>query len=197
MRAQEQEVLPPESGDSDHDRFQMLLSLSLDGELGQPEAGLLESHLDRCGLCRAEWTLWQAIDRKLRSAPMPRLAPDFSQRVALRLARQERARNVQIGLLLTVLTVFVWSLGLAGICGLAGALIYTNLNSIAAAQQFFVDAWAVGGVVGQSLWDVVVEMTTTPTALNVVSAYMVVTALALAVWFLLIQRSVQPARSRA
>ena len=196
MAAQIPETHASTSHTTDHSDYMVLSSLALDGMLEASEQARLDRHLEQCSRCRMQWLLWQVIDQKLHAAPTPEPGPNFSHQVAERLARQERLRNMQLGLLLTVLTVFVWALGLVGAFALIGALIYTNLAQFTAAGQFLGDAWAVAGVVGQSLWGVVVELTATPTALGVASAYLVITAVALAAWCLLIQRSAQPVRSR-
>ncbi len=181
----------------DHSEYLMLISLELDGMLDADEKWRLDGHLERCSACRAQWQLWRALDNRLRETPMPVPAPGFADSVAQRLALQERRRNLQIGVILTVFTVVVWSLGLVGVCALAGTLIYTNLERLTETGLFLSEAWAVAGVVGQSLWDVIVELTATSTALGVASTYLVVVIAALAVWCVIIQRTTQPLRSRA
>lgn len=181
----------------DHSEYLMLISLELDGMLDSDEKKRLDGHLERCSACRAQWQLWRALDNRLRETPMPVPAPGFADSVAQRLALQERRRNLQIGVILTVFTVVVWSLGLVGVCALAGTLIYTNLERLTETGLFLSEAWAVAGVVGQSLWDVIVELTATSTALGVASTYLVVVIAALAVWCVIIQRTTQPLRSRA
>lgn len=190
------EVPMTPSNSADHSDYLMLISLELDGMLDAEEKKRLDRHLERCSGCHAQWLLWQVIDQKLLAAPMPVPAPGFSRLVAEGIYRQERLRNIQVGLLLTVLTVLVWSLGLVGVCALAGTLVYTNLARFAEAGLVLTEVWAVAGVVGQSLWEVIVEISGTPTALGVASAYLVITVVALAVWCTVIQRTTQPVRSR-
>ena len=180
----------------DHSEYLMLISLGLDGMLDADEKRRLDVHLERCSSCRAQRMLWQAIDSRLQDAPAPVPSPGFSHSVAQRLARQERRRNLQIGVILTVFTLLVWSLGLTGVCVLTGAVVYTNMDRFAETGLFLSEALAVAGVVGQSLWDVIVELTATPAALGVASAYMVVAVAALAVWCVVIQRTTLPFRSR-
>jgi predicted anti-sigma-YlaC factor YlaD len=174
----------------------MLISLDLDGMLDAEEKGRLDRHMDQCSQCRVQWQLWQVIDQKLRAEPVPEPAPGFSQMVVERIGRQERLRNIQIGLLLTVLTVLVWSLGLVGVGVMSGALVYANMGRVAATGQFLSEVWAVAGVVGLSLWEVIIEATTTTTTLGIASAYLVIVVLALAAWCIFIQRTTQPVRSR-
>lgn len=180
----------------DHSEYLMLISLALDGMLDSDEKRRLDGHLEQCSGCRGQWLLWQAIDDKLRAAPIPVPAPGFSRSVAQRLARQERLRNLRIGVILTVFTLIVWSLGLVGVCVMAGGIVYTNLGRLEETGLFLNEVWAVAGVVGQSLWDVIVEMTATSTALGVASTYLVVVVAALAVWCVIIQRTTQPLRTR-
>ena len=180
----------------DHSEYLMLISLELDGMLEADEQAQLDGHMEQCSACRAQWQLWQKVDNRLREAPMPVLAPGFSHSVAQRLARQERRRNLQIGVMLTVFTLLVWSLGLIGVCALTGAVVYTNIDRFAETGLFLSEAAAVAGVLGQSLWDVIVELTATPAALGVASGYVVVAVAALAVWCIVIQRTTLPFRSR-
>ncbi len=180
----------------DHSDYLMLISLKLDGMLDPQEKVRLDRHLEQCNQCRTQSLLWQVIDQRLHAAPVPELAPNFSHQVAARIARQERQRNLQVGLVLTVLTVLVWALGLVGACSLVGALIYTNMGSFAATGQFLAEAWAVAGVVGQSLWEVILETASTSTTLGIASVYLVIVVGALAVWCIFIQRTTQPVRSR-
>ena len=105
--------------------------------------------------------------------------------------------NLRVGVMLTVFTLLVWSLGLVGVCVMAGGIVYTNLERLEETGLFLSEAWAVAGVVGQSLWDVIVELTATSTALGVASTYLVLVVAALAVWCIIIQRTTQPLRTRA
>ena len=180
----------------DHSEYLMLISLELDGMLEADEQARLDGHMEQCSACRTQWQLWQTLDNRLREAPMPMPAPGFSHSVTQRLVRQERRRNLQVGVMLTVFTLLVWSLGLTGVCVLTGAVVYTNMERFAETGLFLSEAVAVAGVVGQSLWEVIVELTATPTALGVASAYMVVAVAALAVWCIAIQRTTLPFRSR-
>jgi len=182
---------------TDHSEYMMLISLALDGMLSPEEKEQLDGHLEQCKGCRAQWVLWQAIDDRLRAAPVPVPAPGFSRSVAQRLAQQERLRNLRIGVMLTVFTLLVWSLGLVGVCTMTGALVYTNLDRLADTGLFLNEVWAVAGVVGSSLWEIVVEVTATPAALGVASAYVVLAVAAITVWCVIIQRTTQPLRSRS
>ena len=182
---------------ADHSEYLMLISLALDGMLESDEKERLDGHLEQCSECRGQWLLWQTIDDSLRAAPVPAPAPGFSRSVVQQLARQERLRNLRVGVMLTVFTLLVWSLGLVGVCVMAGGIVYTNLERLEETGLFLSEAWAVAGVVGQSLWDVIVELTATSTALGVASTYLVVVVAALAVWCIIIQRTTQPLRTRA
>ncbi len=182
---------------ADHSEYLMLISLALDGMLDSDEEKRLDGHLEQCSECRGQWLLWQTIDDSLRAAPVPAPAPGFSRSVVQQLARQERLRNLRVGVMLTVFTLLVWSLGLVGVCVMAGGIVYTNLERLEETGLFLSEAWAVAGVVGQSLWDVIVELTATSTALGVASTYLVVVVAALAVWCIIIQRTTQPLRTRA
>ena len=179
-----------------HSDYLMLMSLALDGMLDSEEKKRLDGHLEQCSGCQAQWLLWQAIDDRLHAAPVPVPAPGFSRAVAQRLAQRERLRNLRIGVMLAVFTLLVWSLGLVGVCVLTCALVYTNLDRLAETGLFLNEVWAVAGVVGHSLWEIVVEITATPAALGAASAYLVIAVAAIATWCIIIQRTTQPLRSR-
>ncbi len=196
MAAEKSRIHTPPRPTAVHGEYLMLVSLALDGMIEAGEQRRLDSHLLRCSECREQWELWQLLDQKLHAEPVPQPAPGFSQRVVGELIRQERRRNVQIGVFLTVLTILAWALALVGTGVLAAALVYTNLGSFAAAGRFLAEAWAVSGVVSHSLWGVATELTAAPTALGVASVYLVITTVVLGVWCLIIQRSAQPVRSR-
>ena len=183
-------------GNGDHSEYLMLISFELDGMLDEEEKGRLDRHLKLCSHCSGQRQLWQVIDRRLAATPTPEPAPGFSQAVIERIERRERLRNLRVGLLLAVLTVFVWSLALAGIGLLASALVYANLDHFSAAAQFLGEARAMAEVVWQSLWGIVVESTATTTTVGIASAYTVVVVAALAGWCIFIQRTTQPVRSR-
>lgn len=194
QRLMEMPTLPV--GNEDHSKYLMLISFELDGMLDGEEKGRLDRHLMLCSHCRGQRKLWQAIDRRLAATPTPEPAPGFSRSVIEQIDRRERLRNLRVGLLLAVLTVFVWSLALVGVGLLASALVYANLDHFSAAFQFLGEARAVAGVVWQSLWGIVVESTAKTTTVGIASAYMVVVVAALAGWCIFIQRTTQPVRSR-
>ncbi len=196
MAAEKFQIHTPPGPTVVHGEYLMLVSLALDGMIEAGEQRRLDSHLQHCSECRVQWELWQLLDRKLHAEPVPQPAPEFSQRVVGELIRQERRRNMQIGIFLTVLTILAWALALVGAGVLAAALVYTNLGSFEAAGRFLAEAWAVSGVVSHSLWGVATELTAAPTALGVASVYLVITTVVLGAWCLIIQRSAQPVRSR-
>ncbi|MDE0429896.1 MAG: zf-HC2 domain-containing protein [Caldilineaceae bacterium] len=196
MAARKSQIHTPPGPKAVHDEYLMLASLELDGMLDAGEQRRLDAHLQRCSDCRVQWQLWQLLDQKMQAEPVPQPAPGFSQRIVEELIRQERRRNLQIGIFLTVLTVCAWALALVGAGVLAAALVYTNLGSFAAAGSFLAETWAVSGVICHSLWDVATELTAAPTALGVASVYLVITTVALGVWCLVIQRGAQPVRAR-
>ena len=183
-------------GNGDHSEYLMLISFELDGMLDLEEKGRLDRHLKLCSHCSGQKKLWQAIDRRLAATPTPEPAPGFSQAVIERIERRERLRNLRVGLLLAVLTVFVWSLALAGIGLLASALVYANMDNFSVAVQFLGEARAVAEVVWQSLWGIAAEATGGTTTVGIASAYMVIVVAALSGWCVFIQRTTQPVRPR-
>lgn len=183
---------------ADHSDYLMLISLALDEMLEPEEKQRLDRHLDRCDTCRSQWILWQVIDQRLRVAPMPAPSPEFVYQVAERVRQQERQRTLRVGLLLAVLTVFVWSIGLAGMGLVAASLVYTNLAWFTEMRQFLTSTWTMGSVVGHSLWGVLIGLPTTPKLLGAATtcAYFLVSVLALASWSIFLRHSMQPVEPR-
>jgi anti-sigma factor RsiW len=123
-----------------HDRYKLMISLSLDGMLTPSEEEELSQHLEGCALCSDVQFRMASVDR-LFAAPVE-LAPslDFSARVMARVEAHEVQRRRR-----------PWLIGL---------LVFASLlvaSAIAAPTMFFVfglDAWlpdvsALAGVLGQ------------------------------------------------
>lgn len=74
-----------------------MMSLRLDGRLGDAEGAALEAHLAACDDCQAAWRRLQALECLLRSAPA--VAPPLRLRVhtLARLERREKARRTLVG----------------------------------------------------------------------------------------------------
>ena len=89
------------------------MSLMLDGRLAAQERAELEAHLQVCDECRTRWVAFQQVDRVLSNAATFAPAPNFVNRFAARLAKQQveqarRARRER-----TVAWVGVFATGLA------------------------------------------------------------------------------------
>ncbi len=79
------------------------MMLALDGELPPEEWRRLESHLEACAPCRAQWERLQAVEQVLQDAPLLAPPPGFVGRVMARVDRRRaRQRSVLGGLALAL-----------------------------------------------------------------------------------------------
>lgn len=71
-----------------HD-YTELMSAALDGRLTPRERAGWDKHLASCPSCQERWQALCAMDRLLAGAELVAPPPDFTQRVALRLAQEQ------------------------------------------------------------------------------------------------------------
>jgi predicted anti-sigma-YlaC factor YlaD len=108
-----------------------MMSLRLDGCLGDTEVALLDAHLAECEVCQAEWQRLQALDSLLTSAVMIEAPVRVRVQVMTRLERRDKARRVIIGgtalslgtVALALLMLAPILVGLLDAIGIAPALI--------------------------------------------------------------------------
>jgi predicted anti-sigma-YlaC factor YlaD len=108
-----------------------MMSLQLDGRLGDTEVPLLDAHLAECEACRAEWQSLQALDSLLASAVTMEAPVRVRVQVMTRLERRDKARRAIIGgtaltlgtVALALLLMAPVLLGLLDAVGIAPALI--------------------------------------------------------------------------
>jgi predicted anti-sigma-YlaC factor YlaD len=108
-----------------------MMSLRLDGRLGNTEAALLDAHLAECAACQAEWQSLQALDSLLASAVTIEAPVRVRVQVMTRLERRDKARRAIIGgtalslgtVALALLLMAPVLLGLLDAVGIAPALI--------------------------------------------------------------------------
>lgn len=74
-----------------------MMSLRLDGRLGDAEEAALEAHLAACESCQATWHRLQALECLLRSAPAVAPPPRMRVHTLARLERREKARRTLVG----------------------------------------------------------------------------------------------------
>jgi anti-sigma factor RsiW len=74
-----------------------MMSLRLDGRLGDAEAARLDAHLAECETCQAEWCSLQALDGLLSSAATLQAPVRMRVQVMARLERRDQARRAIIG----------------------------------------------------------------------------------------------------
>ncbi len=127
------------------------MMLALDGELPPEEWRMLESHLEACAPCRAQWERLQAVERVLQRAPLLAPPPGFAERVMARVDRRRAwRRNVLGGLALAMGTAVVILLGLLpglwtvpGVANFLAFLVYGGdilLGRLSGATRLFLDS---------------------------------------------------------
>ena len=67
------------------EKAQQLISLWLDGMLGNEDEQALMAHIENCRHCRRVWRDWEQIRFALRSYPSATLSPEFDRKILSRL----------------------------------------------------------------------------------------------------------------
>jgi predicted anti-sigma-YlaC factor YlaD len=88
-----------------------LMSLALDGQLGDKDQRRLEDHLATCSDCQTEWEAMQKISALFEEAPMVGPPLGFAIRVERRLSEKTKKRRRAFG----GFAVLTGSLSLAGV----------------------------------------------------------------------------------
>jgi Anti sigma-E protein RseA, N-terminal domain. len=73
------------------EKAQRLISLWLDGMLGNEDEQALLAHIENCRHCRQVWRDWEQIRVALRSYPSATLSPEFDRKLLSRLKGEESA----------------------------------------------------------------------------------------------------------
>lgn len=174
-----------------HDEYGMLMSLALDGLLDGAEREQLDAHLAGCAHCRNQWSLWQSIDATFRAAPMTEPSPAFLSNFSQRLASQEKRRQVRLGILLGALTLVMWSIGVAGVVLVIGALIYNQVGWFTDSLHWLAYLWTATSVIGSSLLALLGGLVEEPSALGLLAGYVVLAGSVLTLWSRYLRRSLQ------
>ena len=174
-----------------HDEYGMLMSLALDGLLDGAEQEQLDAHLAGCAHCRNQWSLWQSIDATFRAAPMTEPSPAFLSNFSQRLASQEKRRQVRLGILLGALTLIMWSIGVAGVVLVIGALIYNQVGWFTDSLHWLAYLWTATSVIGSSLLALLGGLVEEPSALGLLAGYVVLAGSVLTLWSRYLRRSMQ------
>jgi predicted anti-sigma-YlaC factor YlaD len=74
-----------------------MMSMRLDGCLGEKESALLDEHLAQCQACQIQWQKLKALDGLLSAAPMVQAPVRVRVQVMARLERRDKARRAIIG----------------------------------------------------------------------------------------------------
>jgi len=71
------------------EKAQRLISLWLDGTLGNEDERALLAHIENCRHCRRVWRDWEQMRSVLRSYPSVTLSPEFDRKLLSRLKAQK------------------------------------------------------------------------------------------------------------
>jgi predicted anti-sigma-YlaC factor YlaD len=176
---------------NNHDEFGMLMSLALDNLLDRAEQAQLDAHLADCNRCRAQWNLWQSLDTALHAAPMTTPSPVFAHNFGLRLAAQDRRRQVRLGILLGALTLVMWLIGVAGVALVIGGLIYNQVGWFTESLHWLAYVWTAVSVIGSSLLALLGGVTQEPSAMGLLTGYVALAGGVLVMWSRYLRRSLQ------
>ena len=100
---------------SDHDFARELLALAAAETLGADEVRQVEEHARACESCAAELAALRRVAGEIRLLPTPRAPEQLTARTVnrVRLQLAESAEKRWDNTVLTVLTLFAWTVGLA------------------------------------------------------------------------------------
>jgi hypothetical protein len=183
--AQQSESMNPEAQAD----FSLLMSLALDELLDEEDTQRFHGYLSHHTGCAYQWRQWQQLDRLLEAAPHMEPPSDFAQRVAWRLAQQERKRQLwwatAVGLLFVLLCIGAVSgmvaLGLYLVLNQPhwlGGLIHTLAYSGATVQHWL----ATAGLTLNTLLS-------SPEVLGLGAAYLLVAVVLIAYWVRFLRRT--------
>lgn len=176
---------------NNHDEYGMLMSLALDNLLDRGEQAQLDAHLADCSRCQAQWNLWQSLDTALHAAPLTAPSPAFVQNFGLRLAAQDRRRQMRLGILLGALTLVMWLIGVAGVALVIGGLLYNQVGWFTESLHWLAYVWTAVTVVGNSVLALLGGVTAQPSAVGLLAGYVVLTGGVLVMWSRYLRRSLQ------
>lgn len=181
---------PPQQ--PEHESYQLLMSLSLDGLLDAEEDQTLARHLQSCPSCEAVWQRWQRVDVAFQQPP-PVMAPDgFGARMAERIAHAEKQRALQIGVLMAGASMLMWAVGLICVGLMTGWLLYNQIGLMAEALQWTTQSWILITSLAASTWQVLLGLGSNPSAVGGAVAYAGLFTAILYGWSKVLQRSIQP-----
>ncbi len=176
---------------NNHNEYGMLMSLALDNLLEGAEQAQLDTHLAGCARCRNQWSLWQSIDAALRAAPMTAPSPAFAHNFGQRLAAQDRRRQMRLGILLGALTLVMWLVGVTGVALMIGALIYNQVGWFTETLHWLAYVWTAVSVIGGSLLALLGGLAEEPSAVGLLTGYVVLGGGVMVLWSRYLRRSLQ------
>ncbi len=105
-----------------HTEYAALMSLALDGEATADELQMLERHLAFCASCSATWMQWQALDARLKAAPVVSPARGLAGPVISRLEERQRWRLLKGWMGLGLLGIWLGTACVVGVIIAAATL---------------------------------------------------------------------------
>ncbi len=139
-----------------HDAYQLLISLSLDGELADDQQELLYEHMQACAACADMWSRMNALDRLLMAQPQVAPRADFTARVMARAQVREARRHPR-----------PWMIALlVGLSALASISLLTPILLLSLGIYRIVMVWPWVGVALGAASEVFARLVTTATYLT-------------------------------
>jgi anti-sigma factor RsiW len=135
-----------------HSTYRELMAAALDEPLAEADRAALEAHLQACAACRAVWEALGEVDRLLLAAPLAAAPPEFSRRLALRLAgRTSRPRLIGGGLVLALSAAALLAVTIVPAAALL-ALMLRQPGALVALLRALAAAANIVETVGGGLW---------------------------------------------
>ncbi len=175
-----------------HEEYGLLMSLALDNLLDEQEACDLQRHLAACAPCDKQWQIWQNIDQQFLMPPEVVPTDDLVAQVNARIEATERRREFRVGVLLAFLTVFIWTIGFAGVGTVIGFLVFNQIGALGDAFHSLTHLWTTVTVLFESIGRALVGLSDNPSAMGVVLCYVAVAVTALAGWTRILRRTIRP-----
>lgn len=176
------------------DRFEMLMSLSLDDMLSPDEAVEFERMLADNPDMEQAWGEWQAFDFAFRSAQRIDPPRNFAASIEDRMLKRERRRRLWLGVGIGAIAVALWA---SLVLGLAGAGAYVMLGQsdwLATAVRVVVQSYATVQTQISAAANALATVLGTPQVQGMLFAYVLFAGLALWFWARFLQRSLDEER---
>ncbi len=173
------------------------MSLALDDLLDGDEERDLHAHLAVCEPCNQQWQIWTQINQQFQMPPILLPPVNLAAQVDARISAAEKRREFRIGVLLAALTLFLWTVGFAGVGLVIGFLVFNQIGSITEIFHSIAYLWTTVLVISGSIGRALVGLSENPSALGVVLGYIALAGVSLAGWTRFLRRTTRPFDSQS